>query len=85
MSRSTSGFQYEHRVGTDAISWTGTPGGRIGLESRRMWRARGRRRSRVQLRGVQLAIPVKYLSGDVRSATGYESEVQKRVVGYRQT
>lgn len=37
-------------------------------------------RSRVQLRGVQLEIPEKSLSGDISWATGYESEVQKQVV-----
>ena len=36
--------------------------------------------ARVQLRGVQLEIPEKSLSGDISWATGYESEVQKKVV-----
>lgn len=31
-------------------------GGRIGLERERMWKARGRIRSRVHLQGVQLTI-----------------------------
>lgn len=36
--------------------------------------------ARVQLRGVQLEIPEKSLSGDISWATGYELEVQKKVV-----
>ena len=57
----------------DAISWWEISRGGV-------WKAKGKMRSRVQLRGVQLEIPEKSLSGDISWATGYESEVQKQVV-----
>lgn len=50
------GFCMNIGVERDAISWTGKTGGRIGLERERMWKARGRIRSRVQLQGIQLTI-----------------------------
>lgn len=74
------GFCLGIQVYKDATSWwENQRKNRIGSRGG-VWKARGRMRSRVPLRSVQLEIPEKYLRGDISWATSYESEVQKKGV-----